>query len=245
MDTIVTAAKSASTAVVSATESVANSTKAGISAGVGGITQGVTSVTGGIGALAGAKGGATASSSAKLLSVKTVVLGDSSVGKTSIILQHVNRKFDEHRQPSMGCDLFIEEMPGPDGTPVTFQIWDSSGSKAQPFSFVLNRGASCCVLVFDIYNRQSFENVENWRADFLVQASPHDPTTFPFILVGNKIDKFGERRVSQREAREWCVSKGNVTYVEVSAKESINIDQLFRLVFAQAIDHSSLFAESS
>ena len=50
------------------------------------------------------------------------------------------------------------------------------------------RGADCCVLVYDVNNAKSFENLDNWRDEFLIQAGPQDPDTFPFVVLGNKID---------------------------------------------------------
>jgi Ras-related protein Rab-7A len=58
------------------------------------------------------------------------------------------------------------------------------------------RGAEACVLVYDITNARSFENLALWRQDFLVKANPKDPDHFPFFVFGNKADKEIERKVS-------------------------------------------------
>ena len=57
------------------------------------------------------------------------------------------------------------------------------------------RGADCCVLVYDVNNQKSFENLNNWKDEFLIQASPRDPQNFAFICVGNKIDVEENKRM--------------------------------------------------
>ncbi len=56
------------------------------------------------------------------------------------------------------------------------------------------RGADCCVLVFDVNNVKSFETLDNWRDEFLLQSSPKDPDSFPFVLLGNKVDMEESKR---------------------------------------------------
>jgi Ras-related protein Rab-7A len=57
------------------------------------------------------------------------------------------------------------------------------------------RGADCCVLVYDVNNSKSFETLDSWRDEFLIQASPADPENFPFVVIGNKIDVEEGKRV--------------------------------------------------
>ncbi|KAK9271877.1 hypothetical protein L1049_002242 [Liquidambar formosana] len=72
----------------------------------------------------------------------------------------------------------------------------------------------------------SFSDSNNFQAD------PTDPGTFPFILLGNKIDINGgkSREVSEKKARDWCASRGNIPYFETSAKEDYNVDSAFMCV---------------
>lgn len=84
---------------------------------------------------------------------------------------------------------------------------------------------------------KSFENLNNWRAEFLIQASPSDPENFPFVVIGNKIDVDGgnSRVVSEKTARAWCASKGNIPYFETSAKEGTNVEEAFLCVAKLAL----------
>ena len=66
------------------------------------------------------------------------------------------------------------------------------------------RGADACVLVYDITDGKSFDQLRSWRDEFLVQAGPRDPNNFPFIVLGNKLDREADRRVSEDKAQKWC-----------------------------------------
>ncbi|CAN0254083.1 unnamed protein product [Ectocarpus fasciculatus] len=91
-----------------------------------------------------------------------------------------------------------------------FQIWDTAGQERfQSLGVAFYRGAEACVLVYDITNPKSFEQLDSWREEFLHQAAPMDPDNFPFVLIGNKVDRESERRVSRQRALQWCKSKGS------------------------------------
>lgn len=69
------------------------------------------------------------------------------------------------------------------------QLWDTAGQERfQSLGVAFYRGADCCVLVYDVNSAKSFETLDSWRDEFLIQASPHDPENFPFVVLGNKID---------------------------------------------------------
>ncbi len=109
------------------------------------------------------------------------------------------------------------------------KIWDTAGQeKYHSLGISFYKGSDCCGLVFDITNSKSFETVTNWREEFLLQAAPTDPTSFPFVLIGNKVDKErDERKVTTQKATQWCKMNGNIPYFEASAKESINVKEIF------------------
>ena len=109
------------------------------------------------------------------------------------------------------------------------KIWDTAGQeKYHSLGISFYKGSDCCGLVFDITNSKSFETVTNWREEFLLQAAPADPISFPFVLIGNKVDKEREeRKVTTQKATQWCKMNGNIPYYETSAKESINVKEIF------------------
>lgn len=117
------------------------------------------------------------------------------------------------------------------------QLWDTAGQERfQSLGVAFYRGADCCVLVFDVNNSKSFDALDSWRDEFLIQASPRDPDSFPFVVLGNKIDVEESKRViSTKRAMTFCQSKGGIPYFETSAKEAINVEQAFEVIARNAL----------
>lgn len=129
----------------------------------------------------------------------------SSVGKTSLMNQYVNKKFTSQYKATIGADFLTKEVMVDDRL-VTMQvskgfkksehnclslvqIWDTAGQERfQSLGVAFYRGADCCVLVYDVTNANTFKTLDSWRDEFLIQASPRDPENFPFVVIGNKID---------------------------------------------------------
>merc|ERR1712199_64700 len=169
--------------------------------------------------------------------LKVIILGDSGVGKTSLMHQYVSKKFSNQYKATIGADFLTKEVQVDDRL-VTMQIWDTAGQERfQSLGVAFYRGADCCVLVYDVNTPKTFENLDNWRDEFLIQASPKDPDNFPFVVLGNKIDVDGgnSRVVSEKKAKAWCSSKGGIPYFETSAKEDVNIDSAFQCIAKNAL----------
>merc|ERR1712000_486744 len=175
-------------------------------------------------------------STRKKVLLKIIILGDSGVGKTSLMNQYVNKKFSASYNATIGADFLTREVII-DDKQVTMQLWDTAGQERfQSLGVAFYRGADCCVLVYDVNNSKSFEALDSWRDEFLIQASPRDPTNFPFVVLGNKIDVEDSKRViSNKRAMTFCQSKGDIPYFETSAKEAINIDQAFEVIARNAL----------
>ena len=173
--------------------------------------------------------------SRKKVLLKVIILGDSGVGKTSLMNQYVNKKFSNQYKATIGADFLTKEVMVDDRL-VTMQIWDTAGQERfQSLGVAFYRGADCCVLVFDVNIAKTFENLDLWRDEFLIQAAPRDPENFPFVCLGNKIDMENQRVVSQKRAQAWCQSKGSIPYFETSAKEAINVEQAFQTIAKNAL----------
>ncbi|MBA0612664.1 hypothetical protein Godav_013243 [Gossypium davidsonii] len=160
--------------------------------------------------------------------LKVIVLGDSG---------YVHMKFTQQYKATIGADFVTKELQI-DDRDVTLQIWDTAGQERfQSLGVAFYRGADCCVLVYDVNVMKSFDSLDNWHEEFLKQANPTDPRTFPFILLGNKIDVDGgnTRVVSEKKAKDWCASKENIPYFETSAKEDINVDAAFHCIAKTAL----------
>ena len=104
--------------------------------------------------------------------LKVIILGDSGVGKSSLMNLFVNKKFSNQYKATIGADFLTKEVTVDDRT-VTMQIWDTAGQERfQSLGVAFYRGADCCVLVYDVTSPSSFKSLDAWRDEFLIQASP-------------------------------------------------------------------------
>ena len=91
------------------------------------------------------------------------------------------------------------------------------------------------MLVYDITNRKTYENLTKWKQGFIDNAAPDEPKSFPFVVLGNKIDKESERKVDSREGKEWCDANNGIPFYETSAKEGISVEQAFQEIARKAL----------
>ncbi|XP_015917260.1 ras-related protein rab7 [Parasteatoda tepidariorum] len=172
--------------------------------------------------------------SRKKVLLKVIILGDSGVGKTSLMNQYVNKKFSNQYKATIGADFLTRELVVQDRL-VTMQIWDTAGQERfQSLGVAFYRGADCCVLVYDVTSPNSFRSLDSWLDEFLIQAGPRNPENFPFVVIGNKID-LENRAITTKRGQSWCQSKNDIPFFETSAKDSINVEQAFQAVAMKAL----------
>merc|ERR1712146_456616 len=188
-----------------------------------------------------------ASSTRKKVLLKVIILGDSSVGKTSLMNMYVNRKFNNQYKATIGADFLTKEVMvthNGDQRLVTMQIWDTAGQERfQSLGVAFYRGADACILVFDLTSKKSFDNLDTWREEFLVQSGPTETDNFPFVVLGNKCDLKDTRVVNNKNAIDYCknkkiMSKDGETpmYYETSAKDSKDVTKAFTTVATLALE---------
>lgn len=176
--------------------------------------------------------------SRKKVLLKVIILGDSGVGKTSLMNQYVNKRFSSQYKATIGADFLTKEVLVDDRM-VTLQIWDTAGQERfQSLGVAFYRGADCCVLVYDTTAPNTFKSLESWRDEFLIQASPRDPDNFPFVVIGNKID-LENRAVTPKRAQAWCGAKNDLPHFECSAKESTKVDEAFVTIARAALQQEA------
>jgi len=165
---------------------------------------------------------------------KIIIVGDSGVGKTSLLNMYVNQRFTQQYRATVGADFMAKEVMIDDRM-VTLQIWDTAGQERfQSLGGAFYRGADCCVIVYDITNAKSFESLDTWRDEFLLQGAPKDPENFPFVLLGNKVDRDSDRKVPTAKAQTWCKNHGDIPLFEVSAKGNTMVDDAFQVIAKSA-----------
>jgi len=188
-----------------------------------------------------------ASSTRKKVLLKVIILGDSSVGKTSLMNMYVNRKFNNQYKATIGADFLTKEVMvahNGDQRLVTMQIWDTAGQERfQSLGVAFYRGADACILVFDLTAKKSFDNLDTWREEFLVQSGPAETDTFPFVVLGNKCDLRDSRVVNLKQAQDYCKAKKIMSkdgdtpmFFETSAKDSKDVTKAFTTVATLALE---------
>lgn len=156
------------------------------------------------------------------ITFRTVTIGDSSVGKTSIVGKFIRGTFNANEKNTIGAlyDFFKVTR---DGQEIEVQVWDTAGQEQyRSLSPVYFRSAAAAMIVFDITNRSSFENVSTWLNEFRNVCS--DKAVI--LLLGNKVDLDISRKVELYEAKDFA-EKNDCYYFETSAKTGAGIQEVF------------------
>ena len=153
---------------------------------------------------------------------KMLIIGDSGVGKSSLMNRFSDNIFSESYINTIGVDFKIRTIEV-NGKMIKLQIWDTAGQER--FRTIVSsyyRGAHGIMIVFDITDKDSFNNVNMWYNEIQKYASSNIKT----ILIGNKADFESKRQVDYSEAKEYADSM-NMTYFETSAKTALNVEKSF------------------
>lgn len=157
------------------------------------------------------------------LKVKLVLLGDSGVGKSCIVLRFVRGQFDPTSKVTVGASFLSQTLALEDSTTVKFEIWDTAGQERYAaLAPLYYRGAGAAIVIYDITSAESFNKAQYW----VKELQKHGSQDMIMALVGNKADLHEKRTVSSQEAQEYA-DRNNMFFVETSAKTADNIDQLF------------------
>jgi len=163
---------------------------------------------------------------------KVVMLGDSTVGKSSILYRLKFSSFSGKQESTIGCEFFAKPIPIPErpDQPVKLLIWDTAGQEVfRSFTPNFLRGALAGIICYDITNRESFEHAAGWLED-LKKARGEEAIV---ALVGNKVDLEGQRQVPRADAEAKAKEFGAVVFHETSAKSGLSIDLVFEDVARQ------------
>ncbi|KAL5020509.1 hypothetical protein ScPMuIL_003401 [Solemya velum] len=161
--------------------------------------------------------------------IKFLALGDSGVGKTSLLYQYTDNSFNNKFISTVGIDFrekrVVHRVPGADGSVgrshrIHLQLWDTAGQERfRSLTTAFFRDAMGFLLLFDLTNEQSFLNTRNWLTQLQMHAYCENPD---IVLCGNKVDAEDRRRVSEDRARE-TAEKFGLPYFETSAATGQNV----------------------
>jgi small GTP-binding protein len=161
--------------------------------------------------------------------LKVVLLGDESVGKTSLLTKWTHSTFDPNAPPTIG-GAAQNRRDTIEGDPFAFQIWDTAGAeKFRALTPLYARDAKGAALVFDMTRRSSFTNLPGW-VSFL-----HQQGQIPFVIMGNKEDLCEKLEVTPEEALNYSLSVGG-QFFSTSAKTGASVDLAFRALELEAVE---------
>jgi small GTP-binding protein len=157
--------------------------------------------------------------------LKFLILGDITVGKTTLLLKYIDNFTPEIYISTLGVDYKTKNLVY-NGTKVTLQIWDTAGQERYRVitkSFI--KGTDGIIFMYDITQKESFINVKKW----IEETEGENPGDVKKIIVGNKIDKEEDRQVTD-EMKEKLNKEVDIDLIEVSAKKGIDVDKVFDIL---------------
>lgn len=153
---------------------------------------------------------------------KIVLIGDSGVGKSSLLSRFTRNEFDLESKSTIGVEFATRSIQV-DGKVIKAQVWDTAGQERyRAITSAYYRGAVGAILVYDLSKQKTFENVERW----LLEVREHAESSIVTMLVGNKCDLKHLRAVPLEDAKKYANDSG-LSFIEASALDSTNVEEAF------------------
>ena len=154
--------------------------------------------------------------------LKYIIVGDSAVGKSNLLLRFIHDDFKIEYQSTIGVEFDAKNLNIKNKI-FRLQIWDSAGQETyRSLTRAYYKNCVCAILVYDISNRESFENISQW-VNHCIENSPKKVF---MILVGNKCDLIESRQIPFEKGKEMA-EKNNMMFFETSAKTGENVERIF------------------
>ncbi|XP_065606385.1 ras-related protein Rab-17 isoform X1 [Cyrtonyx montezumae] len=156
---------------------------------------------------------------------KVVLLGSTSVGKSSLAYRYVKNDFKESL-PTVGCSFFTQTVQLETAT-IKLEIWDTAGQeKYHSVCHLYYRGAHAALLVYDLTNKETLNRVKQWLTELEKEFLPDE---IVIALVGNKTDLADEREVAAEEGEEFARNR-SLLFMETSAKSNHQVNDIFMAI---------------
>ena len=154
--------------------------------------------------------------------IKIIVVGDSGVGKTNLINRFASDKFDTNSKATIGVE-FVYKTLKINKDVIKVEVWDTAGQERyRAITSSYYKGAKGAIIVYDITNEDSFNNVESW----MNEVTKKGKTDMQFLLVGNKKDLINDRKVTEQKGIDKA-KELNMNLFEASALEKTNVNEAF------------------
>ena len=154
--------------------------------------------------------------------IKIIVVGDSGVGKTNLINRFASDKFDTNSKATIGVE-FVYKTLKINKEVIKVEVWDTAGQERyRAITSSYYKGAKGAIIVYDITNEDSFNNVERW----INEVTEKGKTDMQFLLVGNKKDLVNDRKVTEQKGIDKA-KELNMNLFEASALEKTNVNEAF------------------
>ena len=159
---------------------------------------------------------------------KVVLIGKSGVGKTSIISRYITDTFKDSLMTTPGANFITKKVDFPQyKKSIKFEIWDTAGQERyRSLAKVFYNNAAACLLVFDITNKDSFDDIKNY---WLPEIKENGQKDIILALAGNKSDNYLKEQVSDNEGKA-LAKEINAIYMRTSAKLNSSIDEIFNSI---------------
>ena len=157
--------------------------------------------------------------------LKILILGDSAVGKTCLLLKFIDGFFPDTYISTIGVEYKVKII-NKNNTNISLEIWDTCGQERyRSLSKSFMKGADGIIFQYDISDKKTFDHIKNW-----IRESEMENTGFQKIIVGNKIDLPLESRQVKKEIMEKFCNEKNIKGIEISAKTGDNVEKAFDLL---------------
>ena len=171
---------------------------------------------------------------------RVVLIGDAFVGKTALIQRFISKEIQQNYDETVGA-AFHSFSTTVNGNQENIQVWDTAGQeKYRSLGPVYYRNASCAILVYDVTERSSFKDLDEWINTFRSAAGDGPP----IVIVGNKVDLEENKVVEEQEGMAFA-EKHNLSFFATSAKSGYNVEFLFQKIASLAVEYARKPSEES